>query len=139
VPTVERFEELEAWQSARELTRAVYELSNTTRLGRDFGLRDQMCRACVSTMANIAEGFESRTRALFIDFLGRAKASAGEVRSHLYVALDTGYLSQESFDSLVAIATRCSRQIAKFIIYLKSDAANPNVREKPNHYGEPFT
>ncbi len=78
--TIERFEQIEAWKAAREVTRAIYEVSGRGAFARDFGLRDQITQAAVSVMSNIAEGFESRTQALFIDFLGRAKGSAGEVR-----------------------------------------------------------
>jgi four helix bundle protein len=90
MPTISRFEEIEAWQTARALTRQIYEVSSRGNFGHDFGLRDQMRRAAVSIMSNIAEGFESRTQALFIDFLGRAKGSAGELRAQAYVALDSG-------------------------------------------------
>jgi four helix bundle protein len=120
MPTITRFEEIEAWQTARELTRSVYALSNQGSFARDFGLRDQMRRAAVSAMSNIAEGFESRTQALFIDFLGRAKASAGEVRAQSYVALDAGYQSQSQFDTLFDQADKCSRQISRFMTYLES-------------------
>src|SRR5689334_10266461 len=97
MPTIRRFEEIEAWQTARELTRLVYALSNKGAFARDYGLRDQMRRASVSILSNIAEGFESRTRLLFIEYLGRAKASAGELRAQSYVALDAGYLTQSEF------------------------------------------
>ncbi len=90
--TITRFEEIEAWQTARELTRRIYAISGEGQLARDFGLRDQMRRAAVSVMSNIAEGFESRTQALFVEYLGRAKASAGELRAQFYVALDVGYI-----------------------------------------------
>ena len=78
--TITRFEEIEAWQSARQLSRLVYLLTKDGAFSHDFGLRDQIRRAAVSIMSNIAEGFESRTQALFIDLLGRAKDSAGEVQ-----------------------------------------------------------
>jgi four helix bundle protein len=73
--TIKRFEEIEAWQTARELTRRVYAISSDGVFSKDFGLRDQIRRAAVSIMSNIAEGFESRTRGLFVEFLGRAKGS----------------------------------------------------------------
>lgn len=85
---ITRFEEIEAWKTSRQLTNAVYEAGNQTGFNRDFGLRDQIRRASVSVMSNIAEGFESRTDVQFINFLGMAKASAGEVRAQIYVALD---------------------------------------------------
>ena len=72
MPTIRRFEEIEAWQTARELTRLVYDLSKEGIFARDFGLRDQMRRAAVSIMSNIAEGFESRTQPQFVEYLGRA-------------------------------------------------------------------
>lgn len=84
----ERFEDLRAWQTSRALANAVYDVSDEGHFARDFGLNDQMRRAAVSVMSNIAEGFESRTAKLFIDYLGRAKASAGEVRAQLYIASD---------------------------------------------------
>lgn len=123
--TINRFEEIEAWQTARELTRCVYDLTNQGSFARDFGLRDQIRRASVSAMSNVAEGFESRTNALFKDYLGRAKASAGEVRSQTYVALDAGYFTQDQFRQVFSLAEQCSRQISRFINYLDT---NPNVR-----------
>jgi four helix bundle protein len=79
--TIRRFEEIEAWQTARELTRSIYALSEDGAFSRDFGLRGQIRRAAVSIMSNIAEGFESRTEVLFIELLGRAKGSSGELRA----------------------------------------------------------
>src|SRR5512139_3056851 len=117
---ITRFEEIEAWQTARELTRKVYEMTNEGQFARDFGLRDQMRRASVSIMSNIAEGFESRTQTLFLDYLGRAKASAGELRAQLYVALDANYLHQDQFDELLNLVEKCSRQISRFMTYLLS-------------------
>src|SRR5574339_676697 len=105
---ITRFEEIEAWKTARQITNVVYELGNQTGFNRDFGLRDQIRRACVSVMSNIAEGFESRTDVQFINYLGMAKASAGEVRAQLYVALDQTYLSEEQFTDTCAVAEKCS-------------------------------
>lgn len=122
---ITRFEEIEAWKTARQLTNKVYELSNQTGFNRDFGLRDQIRRASVSAMSNIAEGFESRTDVQFINFLGMAKASAGEVRAQLYVALDQKYIAEEQFKEAYSLAESCARQIANFIAYLE---ANPRKR-----------
>ena len=94
---ITRFEEIEAWKTARLLTNKVYALSNQPGFNRDFGLRDQIRRAGASVMSNIAEGFESRTDVQFINFLGMAKASVGEVRAQLYVALDQKYIDNEQF------------------------------------------
>ena len=87
MPTITRFEDIQAWQTARQLVNLVYDLSDKAPFARDFGLKDQMRRVAVSVMSNIAEGFESRTQALFVDFLGRAKGSAGELRAQSYIAL----------------------------------------------------
>ena len=90
--TAKRFEDLEVWQRAKELTSLIYRFSSSGMFARDFGLRDQMRRASISIMSNIAEGFESQTQGLFIQFLGRAKGSAGEVRAQLYIALEQDYI-----------------------------------------------
>ena len=98
---MERFEDIVAWQKARELTAQVYRLSQQQeRLRKDFGLRDQMLRAAISMMANIAEGFERGRLSEFHQFLSVSKASCAELRSHLYVALDAGYLDAEEFEVL---------------------------------------
>ncbi len=115
-----RFEELEVWQTARELTRQVYAVSNKGEFARDFGLRDQLRRAAVSIMSNIAEGFESGTHPLFIKFLGYAKGSAGEVRAQLYVALDAGYLAPGEVAVLQDMAKKCSGQLTRLILYLQA-------------------
>lgn len=119
--TIKRFEDIEAWQTARELTRNVYAASAGDGFARDFALRDQMRRAAVSVMSNIAEGFESRTPALFIEFLGRAKGSAGELRAQAYVAHDAGYLRTEQFSNLQDQCAKCSGQISKFLSYLRAN------------------
>jgi len=113
-----RFEDIEAWKTARELTRLVYEQTRHGQLAKDFSLSDQMRRAAVSIMSNIAEGFESRTHGLFKDYLGRAKASAGELRAQVYIAKDIGYLSETQYSILLELCVKCSRQIARFIQYL---------------------
>ncbi|OYQ34405.1 four helix bundle protein [Flavobacterium cyanobacteriorum] len=95
------FEEIIAWQRARELNTEIYRLTNENGLfAKDYGLRDQMRRASISISSNIAEGFERETAKEFIRFLYIAKASAGEFRSQLYLASDLGYISQVEFESL---------------------------------------
>jgi four helix bundle protein len=116
--TFQRFEEIEAWQMARELTREIYSISNQGSFAKDFGLRDQIRRASVSVMSNIAEGFERGGKGEFVQFLSMAKGSAGEVRSHLYVALDQGYISRETFDRVFALADRTGRIIRGLMSYL---------------------
>lgn len=95
-----RFEDIVAWQKARVLTREIYLVTASGGFAKDFGLRDQIRRASVSVMANIAEGFERAGRAEFHQFLVVAKASCAEVRSHLYVALDAGYITEDLFRGL---------------------------------------
>ena len=86
---------------------------------KDYGFKDQIQRASVSVLSNIAEGFESGTRESFINYLFIAKASAGEVRAQLYVALDVGYVNIETFEYLNSLATECSKLIASFIQKLR--------------------
>ena len=132
--TIQRFEEIRAWQTARELTRRVYEVSGQGAFARDYGLRDQMRRAAVSIMSNIAEGFESGTQALFIRYLRYAKGSAGELRAQLYVSLDAGYLTEAGFEELFDLADKCSRQLSRFISYLESQQSSRSVREATGAY-----
>lgn len=131
---IARFEEIQGWQTARQLTNTVYVLSNLSGFNRDFGLRDQIRRAAISVMSNIAEGFESRTDVQFINFLGMARASAGEVRAQLYIALDQNYISEEQFKDAVGLAETCSRQIAKFIQYLEAHPRQRRVSEEDADY-----
>jgi four helix bundle protein len=105
------FEELEVWQKARELTKIVYKASSNGEFLKDYGLKNQMCHAAVSTMANIAEGFERCGNREFLQFLAQAKGSCGELRAQLYVALDQDYISRSEFDSLVESARSISRMI----------------------------
>ena len=117
--TLKRFEDIEAWKKARELTRDVYRCSKVGPFARDFGLRDQVRRAAVSVMSNIAEGFERGGTAEFVQFLAVSKGSAGEVESQLYVALDQEYISEEQFRSLKQTAVSTKRLIAGLMSYLR--------------------
>lgn len=127
--TAKRFEELDVWQRAKDLTNLVYKHSTEGAFSRDFGLRDQMRRASVSIMSNIAEGFESQTQAMFIKYLGFAKGSAGELRAQLYIAKDQGYISQENFSEMVSLAEICSKQLTRFIQYLENQPNARRIRE----------
>jgi len=127
--TVTRFEDLEVWQRARELANLIYDLSDKGTFARDYGLKDQMRRAAVSIMSNIAEGFESRTQGLFIEFLGRAKSSAGELRAQLYIALDRQYITQDEFRMAHDLVETCSKQLTRFIQYLESRPDARHLRE----------
>lgn len=134
MPTISRFEEIEAWKTARQLTNLIYEFTEQEKFARDFGLRDQIRRAAVSVMSNIAEGFESATQAQFIRYLGIAKASAGEVRSQLYVALDQSYVSKEQFDEAFDLADKALCQLVRFIAYLESHPQSRRVRDDGADY-----
>lgn len=108
---IERFEDLIAWQKARELTRAIYEATRQGAVAKDYGLSGQIQRASVSIMSNIAEGFERGNPREFHQFLSIAKASCAEVRSQLYVALDAGYLDEEPFQKLMLLAKETGKII----------------------------
>jgi len=108
---VERFEDLIAWQKARQLTVEIYRVTAHGEFAKDFGLRDQIRRAAVSVMSNIAEGFDRGSRGEFHQFLVVAKASCAEVRSQLYVAQDVGYIAQETFGHLSSATNELSKII----------------------------
>lgn len=110
--TVERFEDLIAWQKARELTREIYTVTATSGFSHDYGLKDQIRRASVSIMSNLAEGFDRASRADFHRFIVIAKGSCAEVRAQLYVALDAGYLNKERFMQLYEMVTEEARILA---------------------------
>ena len=119
MPIIERFEDIEAWKRAREVTKTIYLLSSTGDFSRDYGLKDQIRRAAVSVMSNIAEGFERDGNREFISFLKIAKASCGEARSQLYVALDQDFISRDDFEKANSQLNQTSRLIAGFMNYLK--------------------
>jgi four helix bundle protein len=108
---IEKFEDLIAWQKARELTKNIYRVTNIGEFFRDFGLREQIRRASVSIMSNIAEGFERGGRSEFHQFLVIAKGSCAELRSQLYVALDAEYIDIGTFQSLDSLAKETSRLV----------------------------
>ncbi len=116
---IRRFEDIQAWQKARELTNAVYRFSNKSDFSKDFRFRDQIRSAAVSVMANIAEGYDTDSDADFIRFLSYARRSVTEVQSHLYVALDQGYITQQQFNELFELATSTRNLISGFIRYLR--------------------
>ncbi len=119
---VEQFEDLQVWKSARELVNRIYTATRDRRFARDRGLVDQMRRAAVSIMSNIAEGFERGSDAQFAQFLFIAKGSSGEVRSQLYVALDQAFIGQDEFKSTGELARSVSQQLGGFIKYLKESS-----------------
>ena len=106
-----RFEELDAWKMARELTKMIYIATSNTKFQKDYNFRNQICSASLSVGSNIAEGFERGSRKEFVRFLMIAKGSCAEVRSQLYSALDIGYLDQKNFENLMAFAIRVGQII----------------------------
>ena len=117
--TFERFEEIEAWRRARDLCGEIYRVSGKGAFAKDFGLRDQMRRASVSIMSNIAEGLERSGSGEFIQFLAIAKGSTGEVRSQLYVALDQNYIARADFSRLSQSAIDTAKMVAGLMNYLR--------------------
>jgi four helix bundle protein len=116
---IHKFEDILAWQKARELTREIYTHAKAGLFAKDFGLRDQVQRAAVSIMGNVAEGFDRGGDKEFIQFLSISKGSCGEVKSHLYVALDQQYVNSTQFDQLYKSADEVGRLLAGFMAYLK--------------------
>ena len=118
--TILRFEDIDGWKMARELTKDVYSITANGSFAHDYGLRDQIRRAAVSVMSNIAEGFERDGNKEFCNFLSIAKGSVAEVRSQLYVALDQGYISESEFQTIYVKANDNGRVIAGLMKYLRS-------------------
>jgi four helix bundle protein len=116
---IQKFEDILAWQKARELAKEIYAQTRTGVFAKDFGLRDQIQRASVSIMGNIAEGFDRGGDKEFTQFLSISKGSCGEVKSHLYVALDQRYVNSTQFDQLYNSADEVGRLLAGFMSYLK--------------------
>jgi len=117
--TARRFEDLEAWQKARELVREIYKVGAQGNFGRDFALRDQICRAAGSSMSNIAEGFSRNSDRDFAHFLDIARSSTSEVQSLLYVALDISHIETSEFDKLYKLADETASRIGGLILYLR--------------------
>ncbi len=117
---IERFEDIEAWQLARELTRKVYDLTKKSEFARDFGLKGQIQDAAGSSMHNIAEGFDSESNPEFVRFLRYAKRSCTEVQSELYLASDQQYITDDEFQDVYDHAGRTRAAIRGFINYLVS-------------------
>lgn len=116
---IEKFEDIRAWQQARELTNLVYDLTEQENFKRDFRLRDQIQGAASSIMHNIAEGFDDGSDIEFIRFLKYARRSASEVQSEIYLAFDRKYVNEESFQKVYEMATTAKKSINAFIAYLR--------------------
>jgi four helix bundle protein len=116
---IEKFEEIEAWKLARQATRRIYEISSEAPFSRDFALVNQIRRASISVMSNIAEGFERGGNKEFLQFLSIAKGSCGEVRSQLYIAVDQNYIEQVTFEEISKLLIETSKTISGFMKYLQ--------------------
>ncbi|OHE83141.1 MAG: four helix bundle protein [Verrucomicrobia bacterium RIFCSPLOWO2_12_FULL_64_8] len=116
---IERFEDLECWQTGRAFRRKIYRLTRLREFSRDYALVGQIRRAAISIGSNIAEGFERGGNREFIQFLSQAKGSTGEVKDQLYVALDEAYITQEQYDHAYALGERTGRLIGGFMSYLR--------------------
>jgi four helix bundle protein len=135
MPKIERFEDLDAWKKAREMTKAVYVVTSSAKFSRDLGLKGQIRGSTVSSMSNIAEGFERNGDRQFLQFLSIAKGPTGEVKSQLYVALDAGYLTQAEFDEIYRLAAETSRLIGGLIRYLKNAELNESKSQRGQEGG----
>ena len=118
--TVQKFEDLIVWQKARELTKFIYNISKYRNFSMDRGLVDQIRRASVSVMSNIAEGFDRGTKYELINYLFIAKGSCGEVRAQLYIASDSGYIDMSTFRNGLKLTDECSRLLKSFIDKVKT-------------------
>ncbi len=116
---IEKFEDIESWKLAREVTREIYEISSNEKFSRDFALVNQIRRASISILSNIAEGFERSGNKEFLQFLAIAKGSCGEVRAQLYVAFDQKYIDETKFRELTEKLSETNRLIAGFMKYLQ--------------------
>jgi four helix bundle protein len=117
---IEKFEDIISWQKAFELSTLIYEVTNKEKFSRDFGLKDQIRRAAVSVVSNIAEGFERESTNQFVYFLIIAKGSAGELRAQLYIAQKQNYITQSEFEQLNEKVIELSKTISGFIVYLRN-------------------
>jgi four helix bundle protein len=116
---IEKFEDIIAWQKALELSDLIYTVTNKDKFSKDFGLKDQIRRAAVSVVSNIAEGFERESNNQFIYFLVIAKGSAGELRTQIYIARNQDYITKEEFELLNTKVLEVSKTIGGFVSYLK--------------------
>ena len=123
---IKKFEDIESWKAARRLTSEIYQVTSVSDFARDFGLRNQIRKASVSILSNIAEGYERGNDKEFAYFLAIAKGSSGEVRAQLYVALDQGYLTLDTFTKLSTAVTEIGELLAGFIRYLNQSTLRGN-------------
>src|SRR5947207_2588070 len=135
--TIESFEELDSWKEARELARVIYKQTSKREFSRDFALKDQLRRAIISVISNLAEGFERESNLDKLRFYGFAKASAGEVRAQCYIALDQGYLATPDFAQMKLSVIKVSNLIAGMMRYLKSKQVDEQTSlPRPSSIGQ---
>lgn len=123
---ITKFEDIIAWQKARELNKIIYNESNSQYFNKDFALKDQIRKSTISIMSNIAEGFERKSNKEFTYFLNVAKGSSGELRSQLYICLDLKYITQETFNQCQTLVSEISGMLNGFISYLDSKNKKPS-------------
>ena len=116
---IEKFEDIEAWKKARELAKGIYHATSKGDFAKDYSLRDQIRRASISVMNNIAEGYARQTSKEFIQFLYIALGSTAEVQSQLYLAQDLGYISNEEFNEIYELTSETAKLVTGFIKYLR--------------------
>jgi len=125
----ENFEDIAAWKKGRELAKALYQETSSRVFAKDFALWDQIGRSAVSIMANIAGGFERGGDKEFRQFLAMAKGSIGELKSHLYIAADAGFLSREKFTQYYQLASEIGKLLGGLMRYLTaSDLRGPKFK-----------
>ena len=123
---IEKFEDINSWKMAREITNIIYDLSSQGDFAKDFTLVNQIRRSAISIMSNIAEGFERGGDKEFINFLSIAKGSCGEARSQIYIAFDRKYITREQFDSAHKKLSETGNLIGGFMNYLKQSDLRGN-------------
>ena|SRR5687768_4705748 len=122
--SIECFENIEAWQSARKLRHEVYVLTRAKPFALDYALVNQIRRAAISGGSNIAEGFERGGNREFIQFLSNSKGSLGEIKDQLYCALDERYITQRQFREIYQLADSTARLVGGFMTYLRKSAVS---------------
>jgi four helix bundle protein len=128
---IERFEDLKCWQQARKVVNLVYDVCDTERISKDFTTKDQIKRAALSSMNNIAEGFGRFSNKEFIRFLEISESSAMETRSMLYILIDRKYINQKTFDEIFNEVIDLTNQVIGFIKYLRDQGDNSSKKHKP--------
>ena len=128
--SIERYEDLEVWRLARSFTVTMYRYAKEGAFAKDFGLRSQICRAAVSIVSNIAEGFECRSNSHFVNFLDMAIGSAAECRAQLYIAHDLNYIDNEAFKELHGEVVRIGQMLTRLIQYLRNQPNRPSTTIK---------